>query len=104
MKDLRRDIKKLEMDLLDSQKEKMELCKYIDSLKLTIKDKQGEIDKVKTEKQDKNSAVETLYETIQEKDLQIEAMLLKMDMFKKNMDEVNFKYLEAQQLLDQMKS
>lgn len=27
-----------------------------------------------------------------------------MDLFKKNLDEVNFKYLEAQKLLDQMKS
>lgn len=41
---------------------------------------------------------------MQERDLQIEAMLAKMDLMKKQNDELNFKYLDAQQLLEQMRS
>lgn len=36
--------------------------------------------------------------------MHIEALLLKMELFKKNLDEINFKYLESQQLLQQMKT
>lgn len=45
-----------------------------------------------------------LRDQLKEKDLTIEAMLTKMDLFKRSIDELNFKYLESQKLLDQMKS
>jgi hypothetical protein len=45
-----------------------------------------------------------LKDQIKARDLQIEAMFSKMDLMKKNIDDLNFKYIEAQKLLDQMKS
>ena len=42
----------------------------------------------------------TLKEQLKERDLQIEAMMVKLDMFKKNIEEMNFKYSESQKLLD----
>ena len=41
---------------------------------------------------------------IREKNLHIEAMLTKMDLMKKSLDEVNWKYMDAQGLLEQMNS
>jgi len=41
-----------------------------------------------------------LKDQIKTRDLQIEAMFAKMDLMKKNIDDLNFKYMESQKLLD----
>jgi len=73
-------------------------------LKFIIKEAQVKIDGQQTGAQTKDNEVGRLQSALREKELTIEAMLVKMDLFKKNIDEQNFKYLESQRLLDQMRS
>jgi hypothetical protein len=80
------------------------MVNQIDTLKLVVKEKDIHIDRVLNSAQNGDGAIETLRETVKEKDLCIEAMCTKMDMFKRNIDDLNFKFLDSQQLLDQMKS
>lgn len=43
-------------------------------------------------------------DVIREKNLHIEAMLTKMDLMKKSLDEVNLKYMDAQAILEELNS
>lgn len=53
---------------------------------------------------DREGQISSFKDQLRERDLQIEAMLNKMDLMKKTNDELNFKFLDAQQLLEQMKT
>lgn len=46
----------------------------------------------------------TLREIVKEKNLQIEAMMTKMDLMKQSLDDISIKYLDQQKLLEQMNS
>ena len=46
----------------------------------------------------------TLKEIVKEKNLQIEAMMTKMDLMKGSLDDISIKYLDQQKLLEQMNS
>ena len=52
--------------------------------------------------QDKSGQNNVKDDIIREKNLHIEAMLTKMDLMKKSLDEANLKYMDAQSVLDQM--
>lgn len=46
----------------------------------------------------------TLREILKDKNLQIEAMMTKMDLMKQSLDDISIKYLDQQKLLEQMNS
>ena len=43
-------------------------------------------------------------EAIKERDLQIEAMIVKMDLMKRGLDEITLRHFDSQKLLEQMGS
>ena len=104
VRDLRREIKKLEDDCMEQRNENVELKGTVDTLKMVVKEKEIQIDKLMNNTQNRDGQLDKLKDQIKEKDLHIESMLVKMDLFKKNIDDLNFKYLEASKLLEQMKS
>ena len=97
-------MKKYEDENIEQRNQNIELKSVNENLRLIIKEKEIQIDKMMNGTQDKEGQLEVFKDQIKEKDLVIEAMLTKMDLFKKNIDELNFKYLDSQKLLDQMKS
>lgn len=76
----------------------------VETLRAVIKEKDGQIEELLNGANGRDGVNVALKEQVQERDLQIEAMLAKMDLMKKQNDELNFKFLDAQQLLEQMKS
>ena len=104
VRELRREIKKLEDQHLEDTNEKLMLKKVVEGLQARLKDKDSQIDKVMSTQQNQDGINAVLKDQVRTKELQIEAMFSKMDLMKKNIDELNFKYMEAQKLLDQMKS
>ena len=72
-----------------------DLKKTIENLRLVIKEKEISFEKINGAVNSKDNSNTTLKEQLKERDLQIEAMMVKLDMFKKNIEEMNFKYSES---------
>ena len=104
VKELRREIKRCEDESIEFKNQNFELKKNIENLRLIIKEKDIAFEKVNGAVNSKDGSNLQLKEQLKEKDLQIEALIVKMDMFKKNIEEMNFKYSEQAKLLDQMRS
>ena len=104
IKELRREVKRVEDEMIDLKTQNFDLKKTIENLRLVIKEKEISFEKINGAVNSKDNSNATLKEQLKERDLQIEAMMVKLDMFKKNIEEMNFKYSESQKLLDQMRS
>jgi hypothetical protein len=86
--------------MIDLKTQNFDLKKTIENLRLVIKEKEISFEKINGAVNSKDNSNATLKEQLKERDLQIEAMMVKLDMFKKNIEEMNFKYSESQKLLD----
>ena len=62
---------------------------------MIIKEKELVIEKGFNNTQDQDGKFTVLKAQFEDKNLQIEGMIVKMDLMKKALDEVNYKYLEA---------
>lgn len=76
----------------------------MENLKKIIAEKDAIIDRMANDNQGRDGHISVLNDKVREKEMQIEAMLDKMDQMKKSLDTISFKHLEGQKLLDQMKS
>ena len=104
IRELRRTIKQLESQYQDALNQKEDAIKFSNQYKQIIAVKDSEISRLLQAMQDKNGQSGAKDDIIREKNLHIEAMLTKMDLMKKSLDEANLKYMDAQSVLDQMNS
>ena len=104
IRDLRRELKKLEDQVIDHQNQKIELKKQNENLQLVIKEKDIHLGTVMNSATSQDGAVTALKNQVNEKNLQIEAMYVKMDLLKKGLDDLNIKYLDSQEQLGQLSS
>lgn len=101
---MRREIKRLQSALLDCQNENIDRERQIEVFKQIIKEKDDAIGKVLDGAQSKDGQNGLLRGFIKEKDLQIEALIAKMDEMKRKIDELTLKELDSKALLEQMNS
>lgn len=94
VRELRREIKRLEDELLDCKNQKAEANKEIDRLKKLIAQRDASIDGLLNGNQNQEGLSLSLKEVIKEKNLQIEAMMTKMDLMKGSLDDISIKYLD----------
>ena len=88
-------MKKFEDDLIDERNQKIELAKNNETLRMIIKEKDLAIEKSLNNTQDQDGKFTVLKSQFEDKNLMIEGMIVKMDLMKKALDDVNYKYLEA---------
>lgn len=62
---------------------------------MVVKEKEIALEKSLGATQDQGGKYEILKAQFEDKNLQIESMIVKMDLMKKALDEVNYKHLEA---------
>jgi hypothetical protein len=104
VRELRREIKKLEDEVLDQRNQKAQVEKQGTVLRNIIKEKDAALDKLLGGAQNQEGQNGVLRELLKEKDLQIEAMLHKMDLMKQSLDDISLKYLDASKMLTSLNS
>ena len=88
-------MKRFEDEIIDERNQKIELAKNNETLRMIIKEKDFAIEKSLNNNQDQDGRFTVLKSQFEDKNLMIEGMIVKMDLMKKALDEVNYKYLEA---------
>ena len=104
VRELRREIKLKEDEILDWQNQKIKSDKQNEVLRNIIKEKDIALDKLLGGAQNQEGQNNVLKDIIKQKDLQIEAMLHKMDLMKSSLDDVSLKYLDASKQLTTLSS
>ena len=80
------------------------MLKEVDRLRSVVSEKDVSVDKLLNGNQNQEGHNVTLREILKDKNLQIEAMMTKMDLMKQSLDDISIKYLDQQKLLEQMNS
>lgn len=78
--------------------------KQNENLQLVIKERDIHLGTVMNSANSQDGVVTALKNQLNDKNLQIEAMYVKMDLLKKGLDDLNIKYLDSQEQLGQLSS